>query len=132
RVYERSFFCRTCHSFLILFAAHTASKSFAAHAASKSTFTSPVNDHLVCALVVARLVSAGRLSPGRDRMASTRSFAFTTAVRMVDRVHHYAAVGRADAQPARASSFADADVLVVQIAHLTDGRHACHQDFARL
>src|SRR2546423_10007310 len=70
RIDERSFFCRTCHSFLILFAVHTASKSFAAHTASKSTFTSPVNDHLVCALVVARLVSAGRLSPGRDRMAS--------------------------------------------------------------
>src|SRR3954469_20319836 len=96
------------------------------------TLAAAVHDHIVSTLVVARLVSTGRLSPRRDRMASARGLTFTTTVRMVDRVHDHATVGRADAHPARASRLADADVLVIKIADLTDGRHAVDQNFARL
>src|SRR6185312_7619256 len=58
------------------------------------------HDHAVGALVAARLVALGRLTPRRHRMASARGLAFTTAVRMVDRVHHHAAHGGTDALPA--------------------------------
>ena len=56
-------------------------------------------------------------------IALTR-FAFTTAMRMVDRIHDDPAYVRATAQPSVASCFADSDVLVVQIADLADRRHA--------
>src|SRR6185503_6803897 len=48
------------------------------------------------------------------------ALAFTTAVRMVDRVHGNTAVGRADAEPAVASCLADRDVLVVGVGQLAD------------
>src|SRR5438309_9625218 len=100
RINERSFFCRTCHSFLILFAA---AKSQRLH---KRLLAAAVHEHVVCALVVARLVSTGGLSPGRDRMASARGLALTATMRMVDRVHDHAAVSGTNTQPARAPCLA--------------------------
>src|SRR5436190_22494478 len=47
----------------------------------------PVDDHLVSPLVISRLESTRRLSPGSHWMTSTRSLAFTTAVRVIDRIH---------------------------------------------
>src|SRR6185295_15060570 len=46
---------------------------------------SPIsNDHLLGALVVARLVTARRLAPRRYRISSTGGLAFTAAVRVND------------------------------------------------
>src|SRR5580693_7432606 len=64
------------------------------------------HDPLIGALIITGLVSAGRLAPWRHRMASARSLALTAAVRVVHRVHCYAAVVRRLAQPPRASGLA--------------------------
>src|ERR1044071_915239 len=65
--------------------------------AFSNLFDSPISDdHLLGALVLARLVPAGRLAPGRHRIAASRSLAFTTAVRMVHRVHRHPAYVRAN------------------------------------
>ena len=88
----------------------------------------------VSAFVTARLVSACRLSPRGYRVTSARSFTFTAAVRVIDRVHRYTANFRAPAHPAAASRFTQADVLVLGVSDLSDRRHADDRnlsDFAR-
>src|SRR5947209_6857834 len=90
------------------------------------------DDKRVGPLVVARLVSACWLAPRGHRVTAARGLAFAAAVRMVDRVHGYAAVGGTNAQPAGAPGLADRNVLVIGVAHLAHGRHALHQDPARL
>src|SRR5580704_19663251 len=63
------------------------------------------HDPLVGALIVTGLVSAGRLAPWRHRMAAAARLAFTAAVRVVHRIHGYAAVVRGFTHPPRASGF---------------------------
>ena len=63
-------------------------------------------------------------------MTATRGAAFTTAVRMVDRVHGHTAGVRADAEPARTSGLAQVDVAMVRVGHGADGRHAGAQNAA--
>src|SRR5437868_2331180 len=93
---------------------------------------SPLHDEFIGALVVARLVSQGRLAPGRYRMASTTGFALAAAMRMVHWIHGHATVGGANSHPTLASGLADGDVFVVEIAHLANGGHAIHQNLASL
>ena len=50
-----------------------------------------LQNHLLRALVAARLVTACRLAPGRYRITSAGSLAFTAAVRVIHRVHRHAA-----------------------------------------
>src|ERR671913_2433164 len=86
---------------------------------------SPVaHDHVARALVLARLVAAGGLAPGRDGVAPARGLALAPAVRVIHRVHRHAADVRPDAVPARAPGLAVGDVLVLDVADLPDGRHA--------
>src|SRR4051812_2810652 len=66
-------------------------------------------------LVVARLVALGRHAPRRDRMPAARGAAFAAAMRVVDRVHHHAAVVRPPAEPARTPGLADLLVLPVRV-----------------
>src|SRR5438045_2250192 len=80
-----------------------------------------LHDKGVSALVVAGLVTLGRNTPGRARMAAAGALSFTTAVRMVDRIHRNTAVGRALTQPARTARLADRDVLVIGVGELADG-----------
>src|SRR5436190_5277541 len=82
------------------------------------------HDPLVGPLVVARLETTGGLAPGRHRMASARGLAFAASVRMVHRIHGHAAIVRRLAHPAGASRFAQRYVLVIDVAHLADRRHA--------
>src|SRR5260221_6847057 len=91
---------------------------------SAPLFLSPADNELVCALVVARLVAAGWLSPGCNRVASAGRLAFTTAMRMVNPGHGHAAIHRLPAQPDIPSRFADRHVLVVHAADLSNRRHA--------
>src|SRR5438270_13281150 len=65
-------------------------------------------------------------------MPSTRSLTFTTAMRMVHGVHRNAAVMRTLPQPSRTSCLADRNVLVIDVAHLSDRSHAVLRNFARL
>src|SRR6266481_2364443 len=99
---------------------------------SAPLFLSPADNELVCALVIARLVAAGRLAPGCNRVASAGSLALTTAMWMVNRVHGHAAIHRLLAQPDIPSGFADGHVLVVHVADLSNGRHAIDQYFTGL
>src|SRR5699024_7574526 len=57
------------------------------------------HNHVVGALVLARLVALGGLAPRAHRMTPAGGAALTTAVRMVHRVHDHAAHGRAHTAP---------------------------------
>src|SRR5512140_693108 len=46
---------------------------------------------------------------------------FTTAVRVIDRVHRHATDAGASSLPTRTTGLADRHVLVIDIANLTDG-----------
>src|SRR5438046_10593549 len=63
-------------------------------------------------------------------MASAVGAAFAAAQRMVDRVHRLGARVGAVAHVALAAGLADADVDVVEVSQLTDGRAALALDAA--
>src|SRR6187402_280186 len=67
---------------------------------SALALVAPADNQLVRPLVNARLVTLGRLAPRCDRMTATGGPAFTTAMRVIDRVHDNAAVMRATSEPA--------------------------------
>src|SRR5690349_695505 len=81
------------------------------------------DDELVRGLVVTGAGTLGRLAPWGDRMTAARSPAFTTAVRVVDRVLGDAAGQRALAQPAGAARLGQRLVRIVGVRHRADGRH---------
>src|SRR2546423_13553418 len=86
---------------------------------------SPISDnHLLRTLVMARLISAGRLAPWGYRISSAGSFSFAASVRMVHRIHGHAAHMRANALPARAAGFTQRNVFVLDVAHLAHSRAA--------
>jgi ribosomal protein S19 len=67
-------------------------------------------------------------------MASARGLTFTTAVRVIDRVHRDAAIVRHLPQPAGFTGLAERNVFMFDVANLADGRHAFHlhaANFAR-
>src|ERR1700733_5300959 len=88
-----------------------------------SLFGPTFDDEDIGPLVVASLVTAGRLTPRRDGMTSARGFTFATTVRVIDRVHRNTTVGGTNTFPAVAPGLADGDVLVVRVANLADSRH---------
>src|SRR6185295_13970634 len=90
------------------------------------------DDELVGRFVVTGAGTLGRLAPWSNRMAAARGPAFTTAVRVVDRVLGDAAGQRALAQPARAARLGEGLVLVVGVRHRADRRHAVRADVALL
>src|SRR5690606_2531357 len=82
-------------------------------------------------LLVPGFQAERRLAPRRQRrFAADRCAAFTTAVRVIVRVHDRTAYARASAQPAAASGFADFDQLVVLVADGSDRGAAGGQDAA--
>src|ERR1035437_8897738 len=91
RINKRTFFCRTCHKSLYLLA----------------LLAAPRHDELIGSLIVSGLVATRRLAPWGHRVTATARLAFTTAVRVIDRVHYDTTVGRANAFPAIASGLAD-------------------------
>src|ERR1700728_4898199 len=90
-------------------------------------FLGAADDKRVGPLVVACLVTAGRLSPRGNRMTAAGGLAFAAAVRVIDRVHGNAAVAGANALPAIPSGLADRYIFVVRIAYLPNRGHAGHQ-----
>src|SRR4029077_3905766 len=83
----------------------------------------PLHDLPVGALVIARLLPKRREGPRGLRVIAL-DLAFTAAVRVIHRVHGHAANGRFAATPTRASGLAVGLVLMVEVAHLADRRHA--------
>ena len=65
-------------------------------------------------------------------MTSAGSFSFAAAVWMVNRIHRDSAIDGTPSQPAIAAGFSDGDVFVIEIADLSDRRHAILRDFASL
>src|SRR3569833_4273345 len=90
------------------------------------------DDHLVGRLVVTGARTLGRLAPRGDRTTAARGPAFTTAVRMVDRVLGDAAGQRALAHPTAAAGLAEVLVLVVGVRHRAHRRHAIGVDVTLL
>src|SRR5437667_12293060 len=92
------------------------------------SFNSSVShNHLLRALVPARFITASRLAPGRYRIAAAGGLAFTTAVRMVHRIHRDAADVRPDSLPTRSPGFAQRDILMLDVAYLAHSRAALNR-----
>src|SRR5690349_20575387 len=90
------------------------------------------DDELVRRLVVAGARTLGRLAPRGDRVTAARGPAFTTAVRVVDRVLGDAAGQRALTHPAGAAGLAEVLVLVVGVRNRANRRHAVGAHIALL
>src|SRR6476660_8435367 len=88
------------------------------------------DDQGIAGLALAR--AALGLAPGGDRVTTTGGLALATTVRVVDRVHHDAADGRALALPAHAAGLAPVDVGLLGVADLADRRAAAQVDVADL
>src|SRR5215831_7187096 len=81
--------------------------------------TLPLHDELLSSFVVSRLVAQRRLAPGRHRVISLHA-SFTAAVRMIDGIHHDAAICGPDTHVASAPGLSDRHILVIEIADLPD------------
>src|ERR1700737_2849247 len=82
-----------------------------------------LNDLFVSTLVPAGLLAQRWESPGRLRVI-TLDLAFSSAVRMIQRVHGHATHGGLDAAPPGASGLAESFIFMVQIADLANRGHA--------
>src|SRR5690348_11533901 len=90
------------------------------------------DNELVRRLVVTGARTLGRLAPRGNRVTAARGPAFTTAVRVVDRVLRDAAGQRALAHPTRAAGLAEVLVLVVRVRNRANRRHAVGAHIALL
>src|SRR5262245_1464276 len=85
----------------------------------------PLHDELVGSFVVSSLVTKRRLAPRRQWVISLHA-AFTSAMRMIHRIHHDTTDGRSNSHVSGSSGLSDGDVLMIEISDLTDGRRAIH------
>src|SRR5439155_20186527 len=85
----------------------------------------PLHDELVRSVVVACLVTERRNSPRRHGVITLHP-PFTTAVRMIHRVHDHAAHRGPDSHMPLAAGLSNRDVLMIDIADLTDRGDALH------
>src|SRR5690349_818789 len=105
----------------------------AAHLALLLPAAAAADDQLVGFLVLAaRALAERRHAPRGDRMPAALRLALAAAVRVVDGVHRGTAHRRTLALPAAAPRLADGDVLVVDVADLTDRRAAGERHPAQL
>src|SRR5690606_34057405 len=82
--------------------------------------------------VAARLLALGLLAPWRHRMTACGGLAFTTTVRVVDRVHDDTTNGRADTAPTHCTGFTNLAQAVLGIADFADSRTAFDVNAANL
>src|SRR5215218_1097428 len=90
------------------------------------------HDHDLRALVVAGPVNLGQIAPRVDRMTAFAGLAFTAAVRVVHRVHHHTANGRADSHVALDAGLAQLAQAVLFVGDFADGGAALDVDLADL
>ena len=84
-------------------------------------------------MVVSGLETESRLAPRCNRAGSADGrLAFTTAVRMVVGVHDRTSYGRSDALVTGASCLTEVNILMIDVAYLTDGSHAVKGDPSHL
>jgi hypothetical protein len=60
---------------------------------------------------------------------SLSRFPFTTAMWVVDRIHHNTAHVRASAQPSHPTSLPNINILMIRIPNLPDSGHARRENF---
>ena len=72
------------------------------------------------ALVVTGAVTLRQVAPWVNWMTTFTGLAFTTTVRVVDRVHHHAANGRADTHPALHTGLAETAQAVLFVGDLAN------------
>src|SRR5258708_4598110 len=97
---------------------------------SNALYLLPALDNvLVGALVVSRLLTQRREGPGRLRMIAF-DLAFAAPVRMIHGIHGHAANGGFLPVPPRAPGFSVGFVLMVEVADLAHRRHALHGKLA--
>src|SRR5438105_1047478 len=90
------------------------------------------HDHHLGALVVAGTVTLGQVAPRIDGVTAFAGLALATAVRVVDRVHHHTANGRADTHVALDAGLAQLAQAVLFVGHFADRRAAFDVDLANL
>src|SRR5690606_8117010 len=90
------------------------------------------DDELIRSLVLAGAGALGVLAPRRNRGTTTRGPAFTTTMRVVDRVHGDAADVRTPAHVTLATSLAQVLVHVLGVRHRADHGQARFQNHAQL
>src|SRR5690606_8521569 len=86
------------------------------------------------ALVSTGPIALGRRTPRADGLAALAGTAFTTTVRVINRVHCHTTDGRADTTPAHRTGLADLTQAVFFVADFTNGGAAVDvnaTDFAR-
>src|SRR5258705_1947002 len=88
-----------------------------------------LNDLLVRSLVPAGLLAQRGESPRRLRVVAL-DLTFSSAVRMIHRVHGHTAHGGLDAAPPRASGLAERFILMVKVANLANRSHAIDRKLA--
>src|SRR5215831_6049263 len=92
----------------------------------------PLHDELVGSFVVSRLISKRWLAPWRQWMIALHA-AFSSAVRVIDWIHHDTTNRWADSHMTSTSGLPDGDVFVIEVADLTNRGAAIHihqSDFA--
>src|SRR6516225_3489075 len=98
------------------------------------TLVTALDDHARRALVAASAIALRRRAPRAHRIATCSRLAFTTTVRVIDRVHCNTTHRRADTAPAVCASLTNLTEAMLFVAHFTDRRAALNvnaADFAR-
>src|SRR5687768_204979 len=90
------------------------------------------HDHDLGALVVAGTVTLGQIAPRIDGVTAFAGLALATAVRVVDRVHHHTANGRANTHVALHTGLAQLAQAVLFVGDFADGGAALDVDLANL
>src|ERR1700733_11282611 len=88
------------------------------------------DDHRLRTLVIASAVALGQRVPRRHRSLAFTSAAFTTTVRVIDRVHRDTTDGRADALPADCAGLAVLAQLMLFVGALAVRGAAVDVDLA--
>src|SRR5467141_932954 len=105
----------------------------ASHGLALVSFLVPeLDDHAARAFVLAGLVAFCESAPGTHRILARGGLAFTSAVRIVVRIHRDAAYGGPHAAPAHSPGLADRFEAVLLVADLADGGAAVDVHLADL
>src|SRR5271155_5833287 len=86
------------------------------------TLVTALDDHARRALIATGAITLRRRAPWAHRVATCSRLAFTTTVRVIDRVHCNAAHRRADTAPAVCATLTDWTGVIVFVANFTTRR----------
>src|SRR5690606_38848707 len=88
-------------------------------------------DEIIGTLILTSLVTLGSNAPRSNRVLTTGT-AFTTTMRVINRVHGSTTNGRTDATPACCTRFTQYTQSVFRVTYFTDGCAAVGQHFTHL